>query len=128
MHVSRSLVFISPGQLKTRTGGFVYDDRIIARLKETGWQVEVHELEPGFPRPSGPARMRAARTLANVADDALVVIDGLALGAMPEEAAREAERLRIVALVHHPLALETGLDEASRSEFEQSERMVHERD
>jgi len=84
--------------------------------------VDVHELEPGFPYPSPPVRMRTARLLANIADDTIVVIDGLALGVLPDEVAREADRLRVVALVHHPLAAETGLDAKTRDELDSSER------
>ena len=50
----------------------------------------------------------AARSLAEQPDGCTVVIDGLAYGAMPALAAAEGRRLRLVALVHHPLALETG--------------------
>jgi glycosyltransferase involved in cell wall biosynthesis len=37
-----------------------------------------------------------------------VIIDGLAYGAMPGIAGAEGRRLTLIALVHHPLALETG--------------------
>ena len=60
--------------------------------------------------------------LGNLAPRSIVVVDGLALGALPAEIRRVSSRLRLVALVHHPLAFETGLADALRRELEASER------
>jgi glycosyltransferase involved in cell wall biosynthesis len=113
---------IVPGQLETRTGGYGYDRRIVAGLRERGWRVEVHELDEGFPHPTGAALREAARVLAAIPDGTPVIVDGLAFGAMPNEAHREAARLRLVALVHHPLARETGLSKAAAATLAAGER------
>lgn len=115
-------VFVVPGRLDTRTGGYEYDRRMIAGLRARGWSVAVRELHDSFPRPTQAALDAAARVLAAIPDAATVVIDGLALGAMPAEAERETSRLRLVALVHMPLSSETGLDRETAARFERSER------
>jgi glycosyltransferase involved in cell wall biosynthesis len=51
-----------------------------------------------------------------------LVIDGLAYGVMPEEAQSLRERYTVVALVHHPLALETGIADAEAAALHTSER------
>ncbi len=114
--------FIVPGEIKTRTGGFIYDRRIVAELIAQGFSVEVHELPPGWPVPDDYALAAAAQVLAAIPDDSLVIVDGLALGVLPEEAATHAQRLRLIALVHHPLAEETGLSREERDDFAYSER------
>ena len=115
---------VVPGAIATRTGGYGYDREIVAGLQRLGWAVHVHEIPGAFPFPSATSRERAAATLASLPDGARVVVDGLALGALPGEAAREASRLRLIALVHHPLADETGLTADARSALEASERLA----
>ena len=114
--------FVVPGSLATLTGGYGYDREIIAGLERRGWLVRVHELPGDYPFPSPESRAGAARVLAALPAGARVVVDGLALGALPDEAAREAGRLSLVALVHHPLADETGLAEPARTALFESER------
>jgi len=118
----RHVSLVVPGSIDTRTGGYGYDREIVAGLQRRGWTVEVHEIPGTFPFPSAGARTTAAAMLASIPAGARVIVDGLALGALPDEASREAARLRLVALVHHPLADETGLTPDARASLEASER------
>lgn len=117
-----TLEFVLPGDPETRTGGYIYDRRICDALTARGWTVRVHRLDASFPFPTDEALAQAERTLAQLPDGTLVVIDGLALGAMPTVVAAHAARLDIVALIHHALAAETGLTAEQQATLAQSER------
>lgn len=122
--MSRSLVFAYPGDIMTKTGGYAYDRQIVSQLRSAGWTVNMMPLGPGFPFPRERDLYNAGSLIAALPDETLLVVDGLAFGVLHEVAERERERLRIVALVHHPLALETGLDPADRMRLEVSERLA----
>lgn len=111
------LSFVVPGPLETLTGGFIYDRRIIEGLRSAGQAVNVIQLGGDFPMPDAAAREGAAAAFADLPDGRVTVIDGLALGALPAIAAHQAGRLKLIALVHHPLAEETGLSTAERARF-----------
>jgi glycosyltransferase involved in cell wall biosynthesis len=98
--------FVVPGSLDQRTGGYLYDRRIIEGLRAQGRRVTVHELAGNFPLVDDAAREAAAAALAAMADG-LPMIDGLALPAFAGLRTRLPRSW--IALVHHPLALETGL-------------------
>ena len=105
-----SVVFIVPGRIDTRTGGYIYDRYMRDGLRQQGWSVEVRELDDSFPYPTPAALQHAAAVLADIREGTSVLIDGLALGAMPAVIEREAGRLRIVALVHLPLGASVSID------------------
>ena len=117
-----SVVLAVPGDLETPTGGYGYDRRMVAGLRARGWSVDIRPLDGSFPLPTPEARAQAARALAETPTDTTVLVDGLALGALPDEIEREASRLRLIGLIHHPLAHETGLDPHVAAMFEASER------
>lgn len=119
--MTASLRLLLPGDPLTATGGYRYDRRIVAALRDLGWHVEVISLDDSFPSPTPAAHGATRAQLAAIPDGALTMIDGLALGAMPDEALAESERLALIALVHHPLAAETGLSEARARVLRDSE-------
>jgi glycosyltransferase involved in cell wall biosynthesis len=106
--VTGDLVFAVPGDLDTPTGGYAYDKRMIAELGALGWRVEVLNIGEGFPYPSAATKAKAEALLAAVRAGRRIVIDGLAFGVLPDAAARLGASHPLIALVHHPLALETG--------------------
>jgi glycosyltransferase involved in cell wall biosynthesis len=120
--VVRRIAFAVPGDLATPTGGYAYDRRIIAELQRLGWQVDVIGLGDGFPRPNAETKAAARDKLAALPKDCPVVVDGLAFGVLPEAAQELRERNPLLALVHHPLALETGLTPEAAEAMMESER------
>lgn len=115
------LWFAVPGDPETRTGGYIYAKRLAQALRSQGWAVHRVQLPGGFPRPSASDLTETQRILAALPVDATTLIDGLAFGALPADLLAGLD-LDIVALVHHPLALETGLAPAEAADAAQTER------
>jgi glycosyltransferase involved in cell wall biosynthesis len=116
------LHFVVPGPLDQLTGGYVYDARIVAGLTHLGWRVRVYNLPGRFPDADRTAHEALANTLAAMPRGDRVVIDGLAMGGLPAPVEEHGDRLRVVSLVHHPLAEETGLASAEVERLRESER------
>ncbi|WP_316014884.1 glycosyltransferase family 4 protein [Roseobacter sp. HKCCA0434] len=107
--------FAIPGDLDTVSGGYAYDREV---LRE--WPGLRHVALPGgFPTPNARSLERTVEILAEPGLPWL--IDGLALGALPEGA---LDRIAgpYVALCHHPLALETGLEAGRAAALRLTER------
>ncbi len=117
----RACCFLIPGDWTIPTGGYTYDRRLVLALQEAGWTVDVRCVEGSWPHPKAADLAAAASVIASLADDTLVVADGLAFGALDTVVAPHAARLRWLALVHHPLHLETGLSEALQAQLREAE-------
>lgn len=117
-----SIRLVVAGDPNQYTGGYLYDARIAQVLRTLGCAAETVGLAGRFPDADAAAARALDGALAALPDDALVVIDGLALGGLPDVAARHAGRLALVALVHHPLADEWGIAPALAARFRASER------
>lgn len=120
---AQHVTFVYPGDLDTRTGGYRYDKRIIEELQSERagsdpWRVDLVSLDGDYPFPNPTQQEIADAQFDAIADGTLVVVDGLAFSVLPTIMARHARRLNLVALIHHPLALETGLSEEQTKHLE----------
>ncbi len=88
------------------SGGNAYDRRLCAGLVALGWEVREHYVVPEerCGRTVYPASA-LGEALARVPDGGAVLLDGLVATDHPEVLRAEAGRLRLVVLVHLPLAL-----------------------
>ncbi|MFJ3223496.1 glycosyltransferase family 4 protein [Streptomyces sp. NPDC086783] len=120
-----SVHFVMPGGVDDPTapsGGNAYDRRVCLDLPGFGWQVRRHAVAGSWPRPEPAARAELARTLAELPDGTVVLLDGLVACGVPEVVVPEAGRLRLAVLVHLPLGDERGLAPAVAAELDALER------
>jgi glycosyltransferase involved in cell wall biosynthesis len=118
----RRAVFAIPGDLDSPTGGYAYDRRMIAELRRLGWTIEPLALSGRFPAPDAATLAETYRILARLPIGLPIIVDGLALGALPEIGSHLGPDHRLVAMVHHPLALESGVTPERAAMLRVSER------
>jgi glycosyltransferase involved in cell wall biosynthesis len=113
-------VFAIPGDLRSATGGYAYDRRLMERLPDFGVSVIHLPLPASFPNPTADDLAATVRAFKDRAPSSILVVDGLAYGAFTEEIVAGLDG-RVIALVHHPLFLETGLSHARKVELRDTE-------
>ena len=97
------IAFVVPGRIDQLTGGYLYDRHVVDGLRARGRAVRVIDLS----RPADGADLEA------LADGTKTIVDGLALAEHATAITAQARRLRLIAFVHGPLALEIGLPPAA---------------
>jgi glycosyltransferase involved in cell wall biosynthesis len=91
------VAFVIPGDPLTISGGYGYDRAIIDELRAAGHEVAVF----------------APETIDDMPTESRIVVDGLGLPALADRQDWFVER-GAIGLIHHPTALETGHDDATR--------------
>jgi glycosyltransferase involved in cell wall biosynthesis len=114
-------VFAIPGDLATATGGYGYDRAVLARFAAAGIAARHLPLPGSFPFPDAADLAVTAAALRAIAPDEVILLDGLAGGALPADLLASLAA-PVVALVHHPLARENGLAPATAASLHASEQ------
>ena len=119
--MQRPVAFVIPGDLTLPTGGYGYDRKVLAHAGAAGLALVHCPIPGGYPFPD-PATLRAtAAAVAALPEDAVLLIDGLAYGAMPVDLIAGFGR-PVIELCHHPLAVEPGRDAATAARLHACER------
>ncbi len=100
--------FAIPGDINTRTGGYIYDRRMLESLRAIGQPTRHVEVMPSWPDPTPQATRDLADQLAALPQAMPLVLDGLVFGAMDTQMLAGLNR-PVIAMLHHPLGLEAGL-------------------
>lgn len=106
----RAAAFAIPGDMHQRTGGYIYEKSLLLALREIGHPVRHVQLPASFPSPSAGAMAETVAALAALPADEPLILDGLVYGAI-DPAGLATVRAPVIAMIHHPLGLETGLPE-----------------
>lgn len=118
---ARPAAFAIPGDITTLTGGYIYERRLLEGLRAQGREMLHMELGASFPDPT-PADMEdAVEKLTTLPPDKALILDGLVFGSIETEGLSRVQA-PIVAMIHHPLAMESGLDTDRRASLYRTER------
>ncbi|MEX0451356.1 UNVERIFIED_CONTAM: glycosyltransferase family 4 protein [Spiribacter pallidus] len=116
-----TVTLVMPAPIERATGGNAYDRRMAEALPGLGIETRLAAVTGDFPHPGADDQQQLRATLESQVNGAVLVVDGLILGGLPELFAEQANRLRLIGLVHHPLADETGLSHPSAETLRLSE-------
>ena len=74
--MQKAAALVVPGNLDSRTGGYIYDRHIVDGLRAKGWSVDVVSLDETFPRPTASAIAQAEEAFARLPAGTVTVVDG----------------------------------------------------
>jgi glycosyltransferase involved in cell wall biosynthesis len=117
----RPAAFAIPGDITTPSGGYNYERRLLGELRAQGRDVRHLQIGASFPDPSRADMDDLIAQLTALEPGRAVILDGFLSGTI-DTAALARLQVPTVAMVHHPLALESGLDGTRRDVLYRSER------
>ncbi|MEO3388561.1 glycosyltransferase family 4 protein [Mesorhizobium sp. CAU 1741] len=104
----KNAAFAIPGDIDQRTGGYIYERSLLHALRDDGRTVRHVELPGTFPSPSPAEMAQSVELLAGLPAEEPLILDGLVYGSIDTQGLARV-RSPLVAMIHHPLGLETGL-------------------
>ena len=104
----RDAAFAIPGDIDQKTGGYIYEKSLLLALRAQGRAVAHIEVPGTYPLAPEADVARTLDLLNARPEGEPLILDGLVYGGIPT-AALARVRAPLVAMIHHPVGLETGL-------------------
>ncbi|MEL6206402.1 MAG: glycosyltransferase, partial [Pseudomonadota bacterium] len=115
------ITFAVPGDIDALTGGYIYEKSLLFALRDAGWDVAHLRLPGSYPDVTPADEDATIAALTALPADRPILMDGFLTGATdPAKLAQVAAPY--VAICHHPLASETGIDPARAARLHEIER------
>ena len=114
-------VFAIPGNINIRNGSYGYNRQMLSLMPAFGIAASHLQLPASLPQGSDADLAKAARLMAQVPLDQVLLVDSLGYSCL-SEALIQTIAAPIVALVHHPLSAELGLSGIAARACDETER------
>ena len=102
---SKKFTFFYPGNIKQKTGGYIYENNILKYSKKNKHPINFIELSANFPSPNIQDLYKLNKITNNIKYDNILILDGLVLEGL-DTSNYIFENFKTIALIHHPLYLE----------------------
>ncbi|MBD1147957.1 glycosyltransferase, partial [Pelagibacterales bacterium SAG-MED31] len=102
---SSKFIFLYPGNIKQKTGGYIYENNIYEYSKRRNTPIVFKELSSNYPFPNRKDLKNLNHIVNNLNTEKILIFDGLVLEGL-SKASHILENFKIIALIHHPLYLE----------------------
>ncbi len=103
--LNKTYYFLYPGNINTKTGGYIYAKNILQRAKALNFNLKAIQLSENYPFQKKNDIKTLKNILDKLSDDSVLVFDGLVYETV-DKVIRDLKKFKIVALIHHPLYLE----------------------
>ncbi len=102
---SNKFIFFYPGNIKQKTGGYIYENNIYEYSKKNNISILFKELSDNYPFSTSKDLKYLNNIVADLNTDKILIFDGLVLEGLAK-AQYILDNFKIIALIHHPLYLE----------------------
>ena len=102
---SNKFIFFYPGNIKQKTGGYIYENNIYDYSKQHNISICFKELSDNYPFSTNKDLKYLNNIVANLNSDKILIFDGLVLEGLAK-AEHIFNNFKTIALIHHPLYLE----------------------